>query len=600
MAFRQPALQVVRERTRDQPQLPVQTTPELQRQIDDSQEWVLFSPAAPSTAISSDRTPRTAGLSHLSDFGSLRTIAAPSEDDGQEGAHQATPSEVEEEEELDSLDSHLHAFREPSESRRFSAEHSAGIFPTHDGLGTFPASSTSVQAQLYSFEQFNPHRQTSSRRAADVLHETEKDNDNMERIQQWRMEQSRLVLDEIEKETRRRRMSVVSGRSRIGAADEDSVAATSTSSQQNSLRQKDPTETQKEDSSDETDDSLWTRITRRFMRDLMGIDDSVLSVIFGESLPDSENSNEEGVPLSSASAPRPESAVDQSQPGWQDRLIERIARELGVLVHQISGHPGAFSTYLRTQQEPDYVGSTTPTQHKQTSNPDSTNLPSRLTLADRQSVTSRSASVAVPEFSPTIPHHHTNARTSSIHHAETWGVDESPHTSSFAGGDSRAAFARRKEAERLKYEREYWERELDVSMMFSFLKNRFRRRSSTSNATTSGSRPSHTTPNTAAARAAVIRQHHPLVSASRHPAHVRRSSNIYHQPTSPTALSASAALLKRKSSSCAAQSQSSNKSRRSRAAAAATSGGSRNYWDLGGSSASAIASMGGLGTWGEV
>jgi hypothetical protein len=88
--------------------------------LDTSEEWVLFSPTAPSVTqthtTSTDRTPRTAGLSRLSDFGSLDTAARSdqvTEDVDDNGTEQAT--DADEEAELDSLDDGLHAFHEPSD-----------------------------------------------------------------------------------------------------------------------------------------------------------------------------------------------------------------------------------------------------------------------------------------------------------------------------------------------------------------------------------------------------------------------------------------------------------------------------------------------------
>ncbi|KAI9846699.1 MAG: hypothetical protein M1837_003754 [Sclerophora amabilis] len=626
MAYRQPTIPV-RQRTystQDQPQTSTQS-PELQPRLEESQEWVLFSPTAPSTfrseTISSERTPRTAGLSHFSDYGSVEPAVGPSEGD-EDAHHDQIQSErvdlydrghtsEDEEEELDSLDSHLHAFREPSDYRLSSHDQSGGILPTHDGLGMFPASSNSVQEQLYSFEQFNPHRRrrrsSSVIKAAELEEADQRESQRMARIQDWQMEQSRIVLDEIEKETRRRRMSKISERSirGAGADEEDRVTmAVSEEGDQVSVQgnelikalRKQGLGGTRSNAESEDEDSLWRQITRRIIRDFMGINDSVLSVIFGESLPEGFEAVFRG------STPMPgaisfDHALASSQPSWHDRLIERIARELGVLVHQLSNHPGAFSTYLRTQQAPDFVGSTTPTQH--TILPHVESADSSPLHGDSQSLTSRKSSIAGPQFSPTIPY----ARSPSIGHAELWGVDEGAST--HVSAESARASARRAEAERMKFEREYWERELDISMIFSFLKNRFRRRRHTHQTDDRShglSAPASTSTTTgAAARAAVIRQHHPLVPSRQPIDNPRRNSgpvSAHHQHHHQQQQGALLAThLKRKNSSCA--SQSSNKSRRGRAA----SGSSRNYWDPGssmGASGSTIASMGGLGTWGEV
>src|SRR6266487_2768310 len=115
MAYRQPTHHAPH-RTYTSHEPPQQYTPQPEP-LEDSQEWVVFEPSAPSTTrthtTSTERTPRTAGLSRLSDFGSLDT-AARSEDEYEASEHTEGIIEEGEEEdadegELDSLDSHLHA-----------------------------------------------------------------------------------------------------------------------------------------------------------------------------------------------------------------------------------------------------------------------------------------------------------------------------------------------------------------------------------------------------------------------------------------------------------------------------------------------------------
>ena len=555
-----------------------------QRAIEESQEWVLFSPSlAPSTVrthtTSTERTPRTAGLSRVSDFGSFNTTARSGDLEGDYGAESdGLAVDVEEDEELDSLDDGLHAFHEPSiyrtSSRRLD-QSGGSILPTHDGLGTFPASGPPVQEQLWQFEQFNPRRRaegygtrSSVQRRLDTTQDEldgDVENTRVERIEKWRMEQSRVLLDEIEKETRRRRLSRSGESLEAVNAEEKGVepGASTTSVSVAPLCPREPEETE----------SLWQRITRRVIRDLIGIDDSILSVIFGESLPldDTATPPRPSTTLSSQISELPtDSITPTSSRSWEDRLFERIARELDLLVHHLSEHPGAFSTYLHTSQpHSEYAGipvtrTSTRRLPAQNSAPyDSGNLDP----------------VDFPQFNPTLQ----EANPSPTTHAALWGIEEEPFPT---------------EEARLKREREYWERELDVRTVFGFLRNRFTNTDHgaaadvASNPSTNLAMSSN---QETARRAAIIRQHHPLVSRS-HDRQTRRASLLHHH-YSHHALHTSTshhAQLKRPGSSCASMS--------TKKSAKRASGSSRNYWDIGGSvgSGSAIAATGGMGYWGEV
>ena len=158
MAFRQPTYHAPQRiySTPDDTQAQAQPSAQAATQpqhLADSQEWILFSPAAESTTdrtytTSTART-RTVGRSRISDFGSLDTAARSYgyDDDGEEAVE-----EEEEDGELDSLDSHLHEFREPSLYKQGDA--SGTVLPTHDGLGSFRLDQMGeeVQEHLYAFE----------------------------------------------------------------------------------------------------------------------------------------------------------------------------------------------------------------------------------------------------------------------------------------------------------------------------------------------------------------------------------------------------------------------------------------------------------------
>lgn len=492
------------------------------RALEESEEWVLFSPGAPSTAArthttSTERTPRTAGLSRLSDFGSLDT-AARSQDDDQD--YHGT----EEGEELDSLDDGLHAFHEPSEYAGPAGrlqQSGDTVLPTHDGLGTFQLQpDADVEEHMWQFERSTPRRRQARRRSSvqrrlDALEETEElhqEQDRRQRIEQWRLDQSRALLEEIERETRRRRrMSLVS------AARSSQAASTSTRTTTSNVARS--VSDGHSDASDEGAENLsfWQRLTRRVIRDLMGIDEDTLSVIFGEALPDT-------VALPPAPSERPSidatlqamdaEDVPAGDAGWQHRLLERVARELGILVHQLSEHPGAFATYRAAQDAPEYVGSASLRRPSTTLASETAPSPTVAAAA--------STSTALPSahFAPTFPSHlhpqHTRNSEASL-----WGIEEEPPTpdplDSFRGPPAPSL------ADDLAREQAYWERELDVKMVFTFLLERFSsRRGASSSALPSdgashrqppGARSPHA-PEDSARRAAIIRMNHPLVAST--------------------------------------------------------------------------------------
>jgi len=643
MAFRQPQHRPQTSRQLSFPEpseqeqrLPIASSPR-KRSLEESEEWVLFSPsAAPSTTkthtTSTERTRRTAVLSRLSDFGSLDT-AAHSDQIDEEDDENITEhgSEPDDEAELDSLDDGLHAFREPSEvsSPRPRLDHSEGVFPTHDGFGTFGDSSAAIHQQLWQFERLQKRKQrrrTSSVQrtldALDRMDEPSQESERIRRIEQWRLEQSRALLEEIERETRRmRRMSRVSAsRSRadslVPQTQTKSETAFSTTSidapplseaLQPVVEQIEQTERQP---SEEETKSFWQKFTERVIRDLIGIDENLLSIILGEDL-----SAECQAPPSSGEAPKADIAHAISfedrdvdipiEEAWQHRLLARIARELGILVHQLSEHPGAFSTYLRTHETPSYAGlpgTSTPTAPML----NSAELGTSSNHA-HQSGTSPSGAF----FQPTV--HHSDA--------SLWGIDEEDEPEAHA-----PLHPSLPTAAALQAEREYWEKELDIKMVFTFLKSRFSSRPPSPSPADDPASPSYPYPTddrrpsanatfaTSARRAALIRQHHPLTSTFRPagpgsgPAHGperRRESAHYAaqrhaHPHYATATATAAPLMRRighahhtrtKSSSCA--SQSTRKSKRS------AGGSSRNYWDIGGSGSLVGSASGVVGVWGE-
>lgn len=624
---------------------------------DESTQWVLFSPSQPSTTARThtNSTERTAGASRLSDlndsFGTqTRSVFELGDDDdvdededegdnvGEQGDNDNDNDMLDEEgTELDSLDDGLHAFRAPSlvddespaqqQQLDQASPAAAAVLPTHDGLGSFQASSQTVQDHLWQHEQYNPQRrpelrlrrQSSVQRHLDMVAEQEQmtnaERERWQRIEKWRMEQSRALLQEVERETRRRRRRT----SRASRTSDQVSSASFSSARHQRVRSESlqsvpetPDERPASLSSSSsqatepgTDEPFWRRITRKVIRDLIGIDDSVLSVIFGESLPDdvlnqeydNDNDTDTDTPAGTGStalkmdeAIRRElgSSVSDDQNHWQTKLLQRIAHELGVLVHQLCEHPGAFTTYLNLSKDisNEYAG--IPISRTED---DTQNRPARTSVPSTTTETTNDDSVLSPHFGPTLPD------PSGREHAAQWGIEEDDPV-----GEPLS------ESARLQQEKEYWERELDIMMVFRYLRNRFSDRNNNTDSTTTTSPSSHRQPQDASRRAAIIRQHHPLVARAQSRSQAQHSRRQSQHSAAAAAASAgptgiSSPLLRqnfrRPSSSCASHSAklSAISSRRT------LTGSSRNYWDIGGSveSGSAIAPVGGgMGSWGDV
>lgn len=596
MAFRVPA-QAPRRRTSystSQRPPPLDLPPPTPtQQEDDTTQWVLFSPTARTHTTSTEHT-RTVGASRLSDFGSFGTAtrsAAGQEGEGEEEDDALDDQLDEDGTELDSLDDGLHAFRAPSLAPASPSRVDQGppaMLPAHDGLGSFQASSQLAQDQLWQHEQYNPqrreqtlprHRRRSSvQRHLDTVNEQEArvERDRWQRIEQWRMDQSRALLQEIERETRRHRSSraSVSTVSRsVGYASPPTIPETPDEVAA-------PVEaTAPVEADAEIDESLWRRITRKVIQDLIGIDDSLLSVILGESLPPDAQTAENDLPeldMETVLAREPEpSNVDA--PLWQTRVLQRIAHELGILVHQLCEHPGAFTSYYQMTKDisSEYAGMSLNRLADSTASVRPSE-PTPQTSAE----TTASDSMLSPHFTPTI-------RDPNREHDAQWGIEDDDPTGEPVS-----------ESARLQQEQEYWERGLDVMMVFRYLRTRFSRRGyMSSEKYTATPTPRHN--QDASRRAAIIRQHHPLVARahSRSQTQTRRPSQLS-GVSGPAGVSSPLVRphLRRPSSSCASQSKlSAISSRRT------LTGSSRNYWDIGGSveSSSAIGVGAGLGTWGE-
>ena len=571
------------------------------------EEWILFPTKTRSSLTQTtftESTEKTADLSQLSNIDSTPTaprsqIAVP-----------VLGIEAIEDDELDVLDDSLHAFHDPTlyvAPQYF--DQATSILPTHDGLGAFHQSSQPMQEQLRRFE--NPaaapnkgenrlRRRSSVQRRLDLAEvhgETIQEDARNERIERWRLEHSRVLLDEIEKETRRRmsysthhtnrvnkrRITDGSSPMRISAAVEDRMAPHCPG------------------------EDLWQRLTRRFIQSIAGIDDELLAVIFGEILPKSEKVLDH--------SSKPESRRGQhfsvlDRKGWEQRLIERLTRELNIFNPKLyrPQHPGTVSPIAEEASEEDsYAGLPLPNSADH-STPNTEQGVSGISHAPLPSSSSPS-----PTFKPTLQYQHCPSSSEALH-AASWGIEEETPSE-------------RRLHDEARHDRDYWEGTPTISTIFHYIRSRFiASRTPSSSATHQPPRqPSKLTaqqqpPSSASLhRATLIRQLHPLIamqtqtqtqtrrqpsslaSQQRTPSSIllRRQSSLLRRPilssthSGPSAFAYHDQIL-RSQSSCRSESSSVLGKRRRGIICSASS---RNYWDVGASSAGDEVSAGG-GGWG--
>ncbi|KAK8045147.1 hypothetical protein PG993_005171 [Apiospora rasikravindrae] len=577
MAFHQPTHQPIprpyRSVDEDDTQPSSQGIPQA---VEESQTWVLFSPETDAGTTTSyltttHQTKSTPGRSQLSDLGSIHSVVRSQNSiDQHHSASLIDDLDVDEDEdedaELDSLDSHLPEFRTVPVVANHHADgvaQSTPVLPAHDGLGSFRLDHEGIgqdmQDRLYAFEQYNPHRIKRRRESQELaqaeLMGAECDIDKIQRIESWRLEHSRFLLEEIQKETRRRRSAVSALHAQeVGRSLEEPIVP-----EANAMDDVDHSESWHDEHASvfaSEPEGAWSRITRKVIRDLLGIDDKVLSVLFGDSLPDEDDLS---------STPRISSILrddtgyisssNLAESAWQLRLLERIARELGSFVHQLSEHPGAFSTFSRIQQMPIPYAGLPPI-------PETANDASQASIA-------RDASAVLPDFKPTLAQQPQRMSIPQVQATATTN-HETFHTQ----GDNTASTT---------FTKEEWEQDLDIRLVFRYLRSRFLSRPSSGGVSGSSHLATSSTAD-AAAKAARVRQHHPLVSRSRP---TERRAFRATTPTSP--------VHYRHASSCASQS--------TRRSVRKSSCSSRHYWDIGAGSVgtgSLIAAAGPMGSWGEI
>ncbi|KAF5026326.1 hypothetical protein F66182_1590 [Fusarium sp. NRRL 66182] len=566
MAFHQPTRQSVQRVVRppvDEQDLSRRDAPISQERMpEESQTWVLFAPTDVTTTsylTETDQSLQTPGRSRVGDLGSLKS-AAKSEVDSR---HPASTSALDDEDdaELDSLDGHLPGFRSiPGIQYQQQDDHQGPVFPSHDGLGSFhldqPTLGAEAQEQIYQFERFNPRRQYQRResydlRQLDVEHDQVQESEKRQRIEAWRLEHSRVLLGEIQRETRRRRLSQASLHKRPSSSVAPAPSRPAFDAESDNMTWHDedamgtPTESE----------GFFSKVTRRFMRDVIGMDDRTISILLGETVPEDDEDL--------ASTPRAsqylgwESQQFTNREEWQLNMLERMSRELGSLVSHISHHPGAFSTYTRVQQMPlPYAG-----------------LPIIPESNSSQSATdnirpTQPEHTLFPQFRPTIQ---TSSRPIDIH-----GKPVEPSAEAVQSPRQDTPMSNT-------FTQEEWEKDLDMKLVFRYLRSRFMPR----NSNPPPPPPAHLATSSSqdtAAKLARVRQHHPLISRMRSPTERRTFKAT--TPGSPVVI--------RHPSSCASQS--------TRRSARRSSVSSRHYWDIGGSlgTGSVIASNGPMGSWGEV
>ncbi|KAL8733455.1 MAG: hypothetical protein Q9166_002081 [cf. Caloplaca sp. 2 TL-2023] len=539
-------------------------------------EWILFPSATPRSpsytrTASTAYSPQTAGLSRLSEFGSLNTAARTSRDNEDEDA-------LEDDEELDSLDEGLHAFHEHlCDQKPTQYDQNGSILPTHDGLGIFPASSFPVQEHLWQFERFNPqrrsfghHRRRSSVQkkldALEVDDEVQTEKEKMDRIERWRIEHSRILLNEVEKASRQNpsHQSELHKNSKFYTATE--VNASSLGAKSLAPRGTQMLNSRKDAGNPDHDENVWYWIIRRLIRDLMSLNGTTLALVFGEALPEEAAQPRRGTTTTDKNLPG-QSSVPQSNPKQTVSLLKSLSQELASILRRLSQSPAAVGSPVN-RFDLDYAGIPLTQPYMQRA--------AAPSVGQSEQVEVKVQSTPTPLFNPTLNERPKSA-SSDFGHAALWGIEEEPAYTLDAT-----------------QERDYWEQTPSIRTIFRLVHQHLtaRRRPLLTSSTFGSAKASNVATTSTAdsvRRAAIIRQHHPLVSrqaAKRSTTSNKLSLSHRHHGSYPNL---SSPLFRRSESSCASISV--RKSKRG-------SGSSRNYWDIKGSVGSG--SMGGMGVWGEV
>lgn len=449
----------------------------------DADEWVVFSPSSVGDATT---VTGTNPLSRISEIGSADSAPRILRHGGNYGIPGTFDNLIEDEEDDEDEDEDDYLDGTETDSLQpFREQDNQGpiMLPTHDGLGTFPSSS-GVISGLRSLEE--------SLRIVAMAGQSKSAEDSDSKIRRWQIEHSQALLDEIEKVTRRK-MSLASLRGgNLGQQEknllEEEAIFMGTSAEEHKSPGITLAQSYAEDEAEEFSETFWRRITRRFIRDIMGIDDQLLQVIFGEALPIE-------APITFLHE------EDKVAKEAEERLLNRLARELGVLVSQYTCHPsgdGAFSTHRRSLGDySDDDGSKTP--QARTSQPQQEDRAAAPPERQRSLSFGSSSSSSVPQFqfAPTLLQEEAS-------HAALWGIEEEHDT------DEETQAKRESQIQK-----EYWEQELGVRVFFSFLASRF-----------SGPAEAPNSP-----PIVPVHQHHPLIRSNR-PAFHPYQSQVAKRPAS--------------------------------------------------------------------
>lgn len=130
-------------------------------------------------------------------------------------------------------------------------------------------------------------------------------SDLSDRINQWRLDQSQLVFSELQRLERRlfsRSPSVGAGLDDHGAFVPDLAESPGTSAA---------------NANEDRKESVWDRVTRKVVREWIGLSDEVLEIVSGERFVD-------GPPRGS------HKHLDNLPPGWEAAVVARVFRELGI------------------------------------------------------------------------------------------------------------------------------------------------------------------------------------------------------------------------------------------------------------------------------
>ena len=659
MALRQPATTTTN-RPSTAPAVDPQPTsafavPLRQDVLDDSREWILF-PTTHTRSLSTEHTPT---LSRLSDLGSLNDSTR----SGQE-AHAAKETtdqssyghEEDGDQELDSLDEGLSAFHAQEPSRLLSDyfHPSSSVLPRHNGYGAFP---TSTPRAGHDGSFAVPHSDTAARKhslslcsrpSAAPKYSTEEyekvdrsdgvfiDEERRQRIETWRLDHSARLLDEIEKAARRQgstakessRSARNSRNEKISKELRNILSSGSFEGLDESHHELNPSLTDRNGLPKNDEESRWGKLLRYVMHDLVGIDDGILSVIFGESLISNEDDNSAD-DLPPAKAPRLHSsqhaARSNTEMTWEGKLSNRIQRELGYLLSESQRPDTSGTGFLPHPSTLDYAGIpvTRPTSSKTHPRPPRLRA-NKTSLRPTQLPTAEITSLPSFTFHPTIQEEREatiSSETETSSYAALWGIEEEENKNIKFDGD-----------------RNFWEETPDLKSIFQrFMFTHFVEDSGSRSTRRDDSNPplsgtqlrypqnnptnlvaTQTTPDSLR-RAALIREHHPLTTNRQHRhthhPHLHQQALSHTRRQSSQLRSLNFAGSRSITSSCANESLKRMRSGIFKADSSITATSlstSRNYWDIGGvggggdggggaeSTGSDAAAGGWGGVWGEV